>query len=86
MSDEQITGDNKSMLEKIQGTIEEKINPILDMHGGSAEALSFDEEANTLTLKLLGGCAGCPASTMTLYRGIVPILQEEYPEIEVVLG
>ncbi len=40
-----------------------------------------------VTLRLYGGCSGCPSSQITLFNGIVPILKEKIPEIrDVVLG
>ena len=74
------------MLEKIQEIIEKEVNPYLQMHQGSAEVLEFNEDG-ILTLRLFGGCSGCPSSAITLFNGIVPILKEHCPEIkEVILG
>ena len=68
-------------IEKIQKVVEEEINPILQFHSGSCEIKGLD--SNVLTLQLRGGCAGCPASQITLYNGIVPILQQHFPGIEI---
>lgn len=64
----------------IQKTIEEEIAPILALHNGSAKAISFYE--GTLELKMEGGCVGCPSSKITLFNGILPILQEKHPDIK----
>ena len=66
------------MIKKIKQVIEEEINPYLAMHQGSAELLDFAD--GIVTLKLKGGCSGCPASQLTLFNGIVPILKEHFPE------
>ena len=72
------------MIKKLKQVIEEQINPYLAMHQGSAELIDFEE--GIVTLKLNGGCSGCPASQLTLFNGIVPILKEHFPEdIEEVL-
>jgi Fe-S cluster biogenesis protein NfuA len=73
------------MLEQIQKVIETEINPQLALHAGSCQLVGFDD--GILTIKLFGGCSGCPSSQITLFNGIVPILKEKFPEIEdVMLG
>lgn len=73
------------MMEQIKDIIDKEINPQLDMHAGSCELISFDD--GIVTLRLFGGCSGCPSSHITLFNGIVPILKERLPEIkDVVLG
>ena len=73
------------MIEKIKEIIETEINPYLAMHSGGAELL--DVEDGIVTLRLYGGCSGCPSSQITLFNGIVPILKEHIPEVkDVILG
>ena len=71
------------MFEEIEEVVETEINPQLAMHGGGCEVIDFTE--GVLTIRLLGGCAGCPASRMTLLNGIVPILQEHFSTIRSVV-
>lgn len=72
-------------LEQIIETINTDIDPILKLHNGSCQALSYEE--GVLTISLQGGCVGCPSSKLTLLNGILPILQEKYPDIvDVVLA
>jgi Fe-S cluster biogenesis protein NfuA len=68
------------MFDEIQQVIEDEINPQLAMHGGGCEPLEYEE--GTLTIRLYGGCSGCPGAKMTLLNGITPILQERFPEIK----
>ncbi len=68
------------MIEQIQEIIETDINPMLALHAGGCELV--DVEDGIVTLKLFGGCSGCPSSTLTLFNGIVPILKEKLPEIK----
>ena len=68
------------IFEKIKEIIKADVNPHLKLHSGSAELVSFED--GIVTLKLFGGCSGCPSSTITLFNGIVPILKERLPEIE----
>ena len=65
----------------IKSVIDEDINPYLAMHSGSCEFVAVDEE-NNLTLRLHGGCSGCPSSHLTLFNGIIPIIKEKIPEIQ----
>ena len=66
-------------IESIKKVIETQINPYLAMHQGGAEFVDFED--GVVTLKLFGGCSGCPSSQLTLFNGIVPILKEHFPEI-----
>ena len=61
----------------INDTIDEKINPLLNLHKGSCEAVSLEE--GILTIRLNGGCVGCPSAKLTLLNLILPILQENHP-------
>ncbi len=73
------------LIEHINRVIDEDINPYLAMHGGSCELIEVEDYR--VTLRLFGGCSGCPSSHITLFNGIVPILKEKIPEItEVSLG
>lgn len=73
------------MIEEIKKIIEEDINPYLELHQGGCELI--DVEDGVVTLRLYGGCSGCPSSQITLFNGIVPILREKIPEVQdVILG
>jgi Fe-S cluster biogenesis protein NfuA len=73
------------MKEQIEKIIEEDINPYLAMHQGGCELLEYED--GVVTLRMFGGCSGCPSSQITLFNGIVPIMKEKLPEIQdVILG
>ena len=75
------------MIEQIKKVIDEDINPYLAMHSGGCELIEVDEPEGIVTLRLFGGCSGCPSSQITLFNGIVPIFKEKIPEIkDIVLG
>lgn len=75
----------RSMIEDIKEVIKNDINPQLELHAGGCELLDVDD--GIVTLRLYGGCSGCPSSQITLFNGIVPILKEKIPGIkDVVLG
>ncbi len=71
------------MKEQIEEIIEAEINPQLALHSGSCELV--DVEDGVVTIKLFGGCSGCPSSAITLFNGITPILKEKLPDIKDVL-
>ena len=73
-------------LENLKKIVENEINPVLALHSGSCEVKNLDLETNTVSVRLHGGCVGCPSSTITLYNGIVPILQEHFPELQIDLA
>lgn len=64
----------QSLQDKLQA-----VNEILRLHGGRCEILGVDGE--TVLIRLAGGCAGCPSSTMTLYHIVEPAFRE-VPGIE----
>ena len=68
------------MIDKIKEVIDNEINPQLALHQGGCELVDVDD--GVVTLKMFGGCAGCPSSTITLFNGIVPILKEHFPDIK----
>lgn len=73
------------MIEQIKEIIEKDINPQLAFHSGSCELI--DVEDGVVTIRLFGGCSGCPSSHITLFNGIVPIFKEKLPDVkDVVLG
>ena len=69
------------MKEQIEKVIDEDINPYLAMHSGGCEFVEIDQE-NVLTIRMFGGCSGCPSSQITLFNGIIPIFREKIPEIK----
>ena len=71
------------MIDQIKKVIEEDINPYLEMHAGGCELVDVDD--GIVTLKMFGGCSGCPSSQITLFNGIIPIFKEKVPEVKDVI-
>ena len=71
------------MQDKVEEVLE-KIRPALIKDGGNVELVAVDD--GTVKLKLVGACAGCPMSTMTLKMGIERILKQEIPEVKEVVA
>ncbi len=55
----------------------ESIRPYIQSHGGEVEVLDVVE--GTVHLRLSGSCEACPASRLTLKRGIEAALREQIP-------
>jgi Fe-S cluster biogenesis protein NfuA len=71
------------MKEKVEAVLN-KIRPSLVNDGGNVELVDVID--GTVKVKLVGACAGCPMSTMTLKNGIERILKQEIPEVKEVVA
>jgi Fe-S cluster biogenesis protein NfuA len=71
------------MQEKVEEVLN-KIRPALIRDGGNVELVEVNN--GTIKLKLVGACAGCPMSTMTLKNGIEKIHKQEIPEVKEVVA
>jgi Fe-S cluster biogenesis protein NfuA len=67
--------------EKIQKSLE-KIRPELQADGGDVQLVEWDEENGVVKLQLMGACAGCPMSQVTLKEGVEAVLTKEVPEVK----
>lgn len=52
------------------------IRPALQNDGGDIEYISYDEETKNIHVRLVGACAGCPMSQMTLTNGVQRYIRE----------
>jgi Fe-S cluster biogenesis protein NfuA len=71
------------MQDKVKEVLD-KIRPYLVRDGGNVELIGVED--GTVKVKLVGACAGCPHSTMTLKNGIEKILKQEIPEVKEVVS
>ncbi len=46
--------------------LEERVQPFVQQDGGDIEFVRIDKDTGVVWLKLLGACAGCPKSQVTL--------------------
>lgn len=72
------------MQDKVKEVLE-KVRPNLQADGGDVELVSVSEDG-IVTVKLVGACAGCPMSQMTLKNGIERLLKKEIPEVKEVVS
>jgi len=65
--------------EKVQDIIN-RLRPSLQADGGDVELINVSDDG-IVQVHLVGACAGCPMSQMTLKNGIERILKEHVPEV-----
>lgn len=71
------------MQEKVAEVLD-KVRPALQRDGGNVELIDVTD--GTVKVKLVGACAGCPMSQMTLKNGIERLLKQEIPEVKEVIA
>ncbi len=72
-----------SIKEEIVNSLEQ-LRPYLQKDGGDVEFVDYED--GVLKVRLMGACRGCPYSQMTLATGIKKKLQENFPQIQEVVG
>lgn len=63
------------MKQEIETLINDRINPALSAHMGACELVSVNN--GVVSLRLTGGCKGCPGKQSTLLNGIKPLMLDE---------
>lgn len=69
--------------EPLQARIEralDEVRPFMATHGGDVELVDF-KPPDTVEVRLIGACHGCPASSQTLTEGVEKAIREHCPEI-----
>jgi Fe-S cluster biogenesis protein NfuA len=70
------------MTESIQKRVQDaldQIRPQIQADGGDVELVSVEKQ--TVRVRLVGHCAGCPMSAMTLKNGVESLIKQRVPEI-----
>jgi Fe-S cluster biogenesis protein NfuA len=76
--------EENNMEDKVKKALED-IRPSLQNDGGDIEFISMD--GNDVTVRLVGACAGCPMSQMTLKSGVERYLRNFVdPKLTVING
>lgn len=73
------------MVNKIKKAIE-KIRPALLADGGDVHFVNFDASSGTLKVELMGMCAHCPMSQITLKQGIEAEVKKAVKEVKKVIA
>lgn len=68
-----------SIQKKVQEALDE-IRPQIQMDGGDVELVSVENQI--VKVRLVGHCAGCPMSQMTLKNGVEAHIKSKIPEIQ----
>lgn len=72
------------MESKIKELLDAKVRPMIALHRGEIEFVSYQDKV--VTVRLSGTCKGCPLSELTLKGGVEVILRDEIPEIKEVIA
>lgn len=67
------------MKERVQEVLD-RIRPALQADGGDVELVDID--GGVVKVRLVGACAGCPMSQLTLTNGVERVLKEQIPEVD----
>ena len=68
-----------AIVEEVSKVLDE-IRPSLQADGGDVELVSVEE--GIVRVRLVGHCAGCAYSTMTLKMGIERLLKQRIPSVK----
>ena len=71
----------KNIAGKIKKVLE-TIRPSLQLDGGDVHYVDFDEKLGVLKVELMGHCAHCPMSTITLKQGIEEEIKKKVKEVK----
>jgi Fe-S cluster biogenesis protein NfuA/nitrite reductase/ring-hydroxylating ferredoxin subunit len=68
-----------SLNERVEAALS-SVRPFLQSHGGNVELAGL-YPPDTVEIRLLGTCDGCPSSNLTLTEGVEKAIREQCPEI-----
>lgn len=80
-----MTKKNINIEEKIKESLD-TIRPSLQADGGDIKFVSFNEKTGVVKVSLVGMCAHCPMSQITLKEGVEAILKKEVPGVKEVVN
>jgi len=65
--------------EEVQAVLDQ-IRPALQADGGDVELVDVTEDG-VVKVRLVGACAGCPMSQLTLSNGVERVLKQQIPAV-----
>ncbi|EER14870.1 HIRA-interacting protein, putative [Perkinsus marinus ATCC 50983] len=77
---------NDDVVKSIHEILEQRIKPFVERDGGDVEFIAFDSDTGVLQIRLVGSCAGCPKSSVTLKFGIQRMVCHYIPEVKNVIN
>ena len=75
----------REMRDKVEATIE-VIRPALQADGGDIVLHAVHEDSGLVEVELIGACAGCPSSTVTLKAGVERIMRDRVDGVTAVVN
>ena len=72
-------GEDAEIVREIKEVLDTRIRPAVAQDGGDITFQGFDQ--GIVYLNMVGSCAGCPSSTVTLKRGVENTLKHYVPEV-----
>lgn len=73
-----------SLEDKVRNVLQFRINPQLEMHGGSVSLVHITKDLLAV-IKFYGGCNGCAMASYTIKEGIETTLRNLFPELKGVI-
>ena len=70
---------NELTIDNVQQVLDELVRPALQADGGDISLVRIED--NNIYVELIGACASCPSSTMTMKMGIEQMLHDEFPDL-----
>lgn len=68
------------MQDQVMKVINEKVNPVLEQHFGSATVTGIED--GIVKVKFLGACSSCPSAQQTLEDVVKSMLMEEISDVK----
>ena len=69
------------MREEVEKVLSKEVKPILSMHGGDVELIVVTDDG-IVKVRLIGGCAGCPAAQMTIADVVENAIKSKVPQVK----
>ena len=77
-------GSEDSVVARIREVLEREVRPAVEMDGGDVVFVGFED--GQVRVSLVGACAGCPSSSITLRLAVEARLKEAVPEVREVVS
>jgi Fe-S cluster biogenesis protein NfuA len=75
----QVSNMSETIEKRVQNAIDE-IRPQIQADGGDVELVAVGNDS--VKVRLVGHCAGCPMAAMTLKNGVEALIKQRVPEIK----
>jgi Fe-S cluster biogenesis protein NfuA len=75
----------ETIIKKINKALDE-VKPQLQADGGDLQYVNFDQKTGVLKIELMGHCAHCPMSAITLKEGIEKEVKKAVKEVKKVIA